>query len=233
LSFDLAVFECLLPLTCGGTVHIVADVLELVHRQEPITLINTVPSAMEALLDSGSIPETVRVVNLAGEPLKSSLVERIFARSQAEAVYNLYGPTETTTYSSYTRVERGNKFGGHIGRPIGNTRIYILDRQGQPVGVGVTGELHIGGAGVARGYFRRAELSAERFQKDPFVAQAEARMYKTGDLGRWQPDGNIEYLGRMDNQVRLRGYRIELEEIERVLEQQAGIEQAVVVVRED
>jgi amino acid adenylation domain-containing protein len=149
LSFDLAVFECLLPLTCGGAVHIVGNVLELADADVPVTLVNTVPSALEGLLDAGALPATTRVVNLAGEALRPGLVERIFASSSVEAVCNLYGPTETTTYSTWTRIGRGEAFGGHIGRPIANTRIYILDAHGQPVPVGVAGELYIGGAGVA------------------------------------------------------------------------------------
>jgi amino acid adenylation domain-containing protein len=233
LSFDLAVFECLLPLTCGQTVHIAADVLELAEQDFSVTLINTVPSAMEALLDVSSLPARAGIASLAGEPLKPSLVERIFERSQVDAVYNLYGPTETTTYSTVARIARGETFTGHIGRPIANTRIYILDAHGQPVPVGVTGELHIGGAGVARGYFNRAELTTERFVNDPFANDHGARMYRTGDFARWLPDGTIEFLGRVDHQVKLRGYRIELGEIERVLESYDGVQRAVVMVRED
>lgn len=233
LSFDLAVFECLLPLTCGQTVHIAVDVLELAEQDFPVTLVNTVPSAMEALLDASSLPGCARIASLAGEPLKPSLVARIFERSQVDAVYNLYGPTETTTYSTVARIARGDTFSGHIGRPIANTRVYILDAHGQPVPIGVTGELHIGGAGVARGYFNRSELTAERFVNDPFTNEHGARMYRTGDFARWLANGTIEYLGRVDHQVKLRGYRIELGEIERVLESYDQVQRAVVMVRED
>ncbi|WP_141554470.1 AMP-binding protein, partial [Xenorhabdus kozodoii] len=124
-----------------------------------------------------------------------------------------YGPTETTTFATVYEIDEcvGRKI--PIGQPIGNTRIYILDTHGQPVPVGVAGEMYIGGAGVARGYLNRPELTAERFLADPFTAEPGARMYKTGDLGRWLPDGNIDYLGRNDFQVKLRGFRIELGEI--------------------
>ncbi|MBD2807012.1 AMP-binding protein, partial [Xenorhabdus sp. ZM] len=120
-----------------------------------------------------------------------------------------------------------------IGRPIANTQIYILDAQGEPVPCGVTGEIYIGGAGVARGYLNRPALTAERFIPDPFSALPGARLYKTGDLGRWRPDGNIDYLGRNDFQVKLRGFRIELGEIEAQLAQCPGVDDAVVIVRED
>ncbi|MDE9555583.1 amino acid adenylation domain-containing protein [Xenorhabdus bovienii] len=148
---------------------------------------------------------------------------------------HVYGPTETTTFATayeipFTEGEYGKI---PIGHPIANTRIYILDTQGQPVPLGVTGEIHIAGAGVARGYLNRPELTAECFLTDPFTADPGARMYKTGDLGRWLPDGNIEYLGRNDFQVKLRGFRIELGEIEARLVQCHGVREAVVLVRED
>jgi non-ribosomal peptide synthetase component F len=118
-----------------------------------------------------------------------------------------------------------------IGRPIANTQIYILDSQGQPAPIGITGELHIGGAGVARGYLNRPELTSERFLDDPFSQQPHARMYKTGDMGRWLADGNIEFLGRNDHQVKIRGFRIELGEIETTLLQHPGVREAVVLAR--
>jgi thioesterase domain-containing protein/acyl carrier protein len=146
-------------------------------------------------------------------------------------VYNLYGPTETTTYSTFTRVVRGEKV--TIGRPIAHTRVYVLDPRGQPAPPGVAGELFIGGRGVARGYYGRADLTAERFVADPFVTDSAARMYRTGDLCRWRSDGVLEYLGRLDRQVKIRGFRIELPEIEAVLGRQPEVRACTVVARED
>ena len=149
----------------------------------------------------------------------NKLVEKIFAATAVEQVCNLYGPSETTTYSTWVRMSRGEPFAPHIGRPIANTRVYILDGSREPVPIGVVGEIYIGGAGVARGYLNREPMTAERFMKDSFAKTAEARMYRTGDMGRWLADGNIEYLGRNDFQVKIRGFRIELGEIEsRLLE---------------
>ncbi|WP_156115396.1 amino acid adenylation domain-containing protein, partial [Xenorhabdus sp. NBAII XenSa04] len=232
LNFDLAVYECFAPLISGGTVHLVSDVLSLVTTEHPISLINTVPSAISHLLEVNAVPMTTQTVNLAGEALKPHVVEHLFARSSVQNVCNLYGPSETTTYSTWTRMSRTAGFVSHIGRPIANTQIYILDRHGQPVPLGVTGEIHIAGAGVARGYLNLPELTAERFLADPFSPVSDARMYKTGDLGRWLPDGHIEYLGRNDFQIKLRGFRIEPGEIEAKLMQCHGVREAVVLARE-
>jgi amino acid adenylation domain-containing protein len=233
LNFDLAVYECFAPLTTGCAVRIVANALELANRTMDVTLINTVPSAMNALIEGNHVPTTVRAVNLAGEMLKRPLVEKIFATTAVEQICNLYGPSETTTYSTWVRMNRGEPFAPHIGRPIANTRVYILDESREPVPIGVAGEIYIGGAGVARGYLNREQLTAERFLEDPFAKTADARMYRTGDLGRWLADGNIEYLGRNDFQVKVRGFRIELGEIESRLLECQGVREAAVVARED
>ncbi|WP_442316500.1 non-ribosomal peptide synthase/polyketide synthase [Xenorhabdus aichiensis] len=233
LNFDLAVYECFAPLVSGGTVHLVPDALSLVTTEQPVSLINTVPSAIAHLIEANAVPVTTRTVNLAGEALKPHVVEHLFAHASIQNVCNLYGPSETTTYSTWIRMNRTEGFVSHIGRPIANTQIYILNPHGQPVPLGVAGEIHIAGAGVARGYLNRPELTAERFLTDPFSADPDARMYKTGDLGRWHPDGNIEYLGRNDFQVKLRGFRIELGEIEAQLMQCRGVREAVVLARED
>ncbi len=233
INFDLAVWELFVPLAAGSTLTLVRNALALTARPEPVTLINTVPSAIKALLDAGGVPATTRLVNLAGEPLKQEIVERLFAETAAESVANLYGPSETTTYSTWIRMAREQGFVATIGRPIANTQIYILDTNREPVPMGVAGEIYIGGDGVARGYLNRPELTAERFLRDPFSAAPNARMYKSGDLGRWLPDGEIEYLGRNDFQVKIRGFRIELGEIEAKLSHCAGVREAVVLARED
>jgi amino acid adenylation domain-containing protein len=233
LNFDLAMYECFAPLASGATSQIVRNTLTLVQTPHPVTLINTVPSTMHGLLDAHGIPDSVRTVNLAGEPLKRALVERLFAETSVDTVCNLYGPSETTTYSTWVVMRREHGHAAHVGRPLANTRIYLLDARGQPVPVGVVGEMYIGGAGVARGYLNQPELTAERFVADPFVNEVNARMYRTGDLARYLPDGNIEFVGRMDNQVKIRGYRIELGEIEATLGQLPSIRESVVLARED
>lgn len=233
VQFDLSIYELFMPLACGSTVHLVDDALALLHIAHSVSLINTVPSAITALLDHQDLPPSVRTINLAGEPLKKTLIQRLFEQSQAERVCNLYGPTETTTYSTWISIQRGEEIFESIGRPIANTRIYLLDRNRQPVPLGAVGELYIGGAGVARGYLNCPDLTAERFLKDPFSPNSRARMYKTGDLGRYRSDGNLEYLGRNDFQVKIRGFRIELGEIEARLSEHPSVREAVVLVRED
>ncbi|MCF9000833.1 syringopeptin non-ribosomal peptide synthetase SypA [Pseudomonas syringae] len=233
LNFDLAVYECFAPLTSGGSIEVVKNVLELQHLDDDIRLINTVPSALKALLETGSLPKSVHSVNVAGEALKRSLVEALFEQTGVQRLCNLYGPSETTTYSSWVAMDREDGFAAHIGKPVGNTRFYLLDEQQQPVPLGVAGEIYIGGAGVARGYLNRDDLTAERFLKDPFNQNPAARMYRTGDLGRYLPDGNIEYLGRNDDQVKIRGFRIELGEIDACLAKHPAVQDAVVTARED
>src|SRR5690606_2530283 len=147
---------------------------------------------------------------------------------KVQNIRNLYGPTEYTTYATAFKFEKGEKLS--IGKPIGNTSIYILDSALHLCAKGVVGELCIGGDGLARGYLNRADLTCEKFVPNPFVEGD--RIYRTGDLARWLPDGNIEFIGRNDDQVKIRGYRIELGEIEHVLESQAFINQAVVLAKE-
>ncbi|MDU6749016.1 MAG: amino acid adenylation domain-containing protein, partial [Bradyrhizobium sp.] len=232
LNFDISICEWFVPLTVGGAVDVVRNVLELT-KQSNVTFLNTVPSALDALLKNESFPETVRTVNVGGEPLKRSLAEQLFATTQVELLRNLYGPTETTVYSTSVLMRRGEPFAAHIGRPISNTQIYILDEHGEPVPIGVAGEIYIGGAGVARGYLNRPALTAERFVEYRCSGEAGARLYRTGDLGRWLGDGTIAYLGRNDFQVKIRGFRIELGEIEARLSEHADVRDAAVIARED
>jgi amino acid adenylation domain-containing protein len=180
------------------------------------------------LLDKGDSP--LRTVLVGGEPIDAALWTRL--ERSAVSSYNVYGPTECTVDST-AAVLQGQSSDPHIGRPLRNTRVYLLDARRNPVPMGVPGELYIGGAGVARGYLKRVELTAQRFVEDPFSPHPQARMYQTGDLGRWREDGTIEYLGRNDTQVKLRGYRIELGEIEAQLTRLDEVKEAVVVVRED
>jgi surfactin family lipopeptide synthetase A len=234
ICFDLSVFEIFVPLCSSGTVILAENVLHLPHLAagKQVTLINTVPSAMAELIHSGSLPASVHTVNLAGEPLHNTLVQQLYQQDTVHRVFNLYGPTEDTTYSTFTLVEKGEREPS-IGRPIANTQVYILDSHLQPVPIGVVGELYLGGDGLARGYLRRPGLTAERFIPNPFSQQPSVRLYKTGDLSRYLPDGNIEFLGRIDHQVKIRGFRIELGEIETILRQHPQVREAVVVARED
>ena len=149
-----------------------------------------------------------------------------------DSLYNFYGPTETTVWSTFHHFRSADE-PVVLGRPLANTRIYVLDKELQPVPIGVAGEIHIGGDGVTRGYLNLPELTADKFIADPFESRFNARLYKTGDLGRFLPDGRLEFLGRIDNQVKVRGFRIELGEIEAVLDRHASVQECAVVARED
>lgn len=233
ICFDISVYELFLPLSCGGTVILVDNALAL-HHQVPtdvrVTLVNTVPSAMRELVRIGGVPPSVKVVNLAGEPLSNTLVQAVYEQEHVERVYNLYGPSEDTTYSTFLVAEKGAEENPTVGRPIANSQVYIVDEHMQPVPILVPGELYLGGAGLARGYLNQPEMTQDRFIDNPF---GQGRLYKTGDLARYLPDGQIEFLGRMDYQVKLRGFRIELGEIETILSQHEAVRETVVVVRED
>ncbi|WP_116288926.1 amino acid adenylation domain-containing protein, partial [Ensifer sp. LCM 4579] len=233
INFDLSVYECFVPLSRGGTLYLVENALTLAQTPVDVSFINTVPSAITSLLDKQAVPQSAKAINLAGEPLKLPLIERLFENTSTQTICNLYGPSETTTYSTWICMPRGQAVVETIGRPISNTRIYVLDDHGQPVPFGAVGELYIGGAGVARGYLNSPELTAERFLADPFSGEAGARMYRTGDLARYLPDGNLEFLGRNDEQVKIRGFRIEPGEIAARLCEHALVADAAVVARPD
>jgi amino acid adenylation domain-containing protein len=239
VCFDLSVFELFVPLAAGGRVIVAANALALPELPAVVaggvTLVNTVPSAMAELARHGSFPASVCTVNLAGEPLQGSLVDAAYALPGVRRVVNLYGPSEDTTYSTFTTVPpaAGRRGEPGIGRPVANTRVYLVDGRGAPVPAGVPGELLLAGEGLARGYLGRSDLTAERFLPDPFSDVSGARLYRTGDLARRLPGGELELLGRIDSQVKLRGFRVELGEIEAGLRQVPGVAAAVVMVRED
>src|SRR5207248_11155961 len=203
--------------------------------EQQISTLHFVPSMLQVFLTEPGLERctSLKRVICSGEALPFELQERFFSRLDVE-LHNLYGPTEAAIDVTSWRCKRESQDRMvPIGRPIANTQIYILDRFMHPVPIGVPGEMYIGGIGVARGYYNRPELTAEKFIPDPFGKEAGARLFKTGDLARYRPDGAIEFLGRIDYQVKIRGFRIELGEIEIVLGQHPGIKEVVVVARED
>ncbi|NOK22351.1 non-ribosomal peptide synthetase, partial [Corallococcus carmarthensis] len=230
LNFDLSVFELFAPLSSGGAVVVARNALHLAELPTAahVTLVNTVPSAMAQLLRLNAVPPTVRVINLAGEALPETLAKQVYAVPTVQKLYNLYGPSEDTTYSTASLVGRDEV--PLIGRPLPATRAYVLDASLQPVPVGVAGELYLAGEGQARGYLLRPELTAERFVPEPYGPPG-GRMYRTGDRVRYRMDGRLEYLGRIDFQVKVRGFRIELGEIEAALRRIPGLKDAVVVAK--
>lgn len=213
-----------------------AILLQTIRSQEPTCLL-CVPALYRALLTIAGdelAQSTLAQVIVAGEACSRVLVLESAESAPQVGVFNEYGPTEATVWATVFDCRTPPRDGlVPIGHPIANTRVYILDDDLQYVPPGATGELHIGGGGVARGYLNRSDLTAQRFMADPFSNDPGARMYKTGDLARWRPDGNIEYLGRNDHQVKVRGFRIELEEIEAQLLQHPQVKDAVVLARED
>ncbi|MFL6293612.1 MAG: amino acid adenylation domain-containing protein, partial [Thermoanaerobaculia bacterium] len=237
VCFDLSIWEIFVPLATGGRVILAPNIIGLPQLGAigEVTLVNAVPSPMAELV-GGRLPAGLRTVNLAGEALKPDLVERLYAHPQIERVVNLYGPSEDTTYSTWTVVPRGTSL-VTIGKPIANTRARVLGRRGELLPVGVPGELFLAGEGLARGYLGRPELTADRFVPHPAFGGAHGppgeRMYRTGDRVRLLPDGQIDFLGRLDYQVKLHGIRIELGEIEAALERHPAVRQAVVTLRSD
>ncbi|HAG82187.1 MAG TPA: non-ribosomal peptide synthetase, partial [Cyanobacteria bacterium UBA12227] len=236
LSFDIAALELYLPLITGARVVIASretatDGKKLIQSltASGATVMQATPATWRMLLAAGWQGSQELKILCGGEALPRDLAEQLLA--SGAAVWNLYGPTETTIWSTVYQLEATQleKSLVPIGHPIANTTIYLLDSFGQPVPIGVPGELYIGGAGVARGYLNRPELTAQRFILHP----VGGRLYQTGDLARYRSDGTLEYLGRTDDQVKLRGFRIELGEIEAVLSQHPAVVQAVVTVRED
>ncbi|MBZ6093493.1 amino acid adenylation domain-containing protein [Streptomyces olivaceus] len=229
MCFDLSVFEVFAPLAAGGSLVVVRDVLELAEGGVvPVpSLVNTVPSAVETLVRASAFPVGVGALNVAGEVLRSSVVDAVRGVDAGVRVFNLYGPTEDTTYSTWCEVGASGRIS--VGRPVAGTRAYVCDRWGELVPVGVVGEVYLGGAGQARGYLGRPGLTAEKFVPDPFGPPG-GRLYRTGDLARWSPEGELEFRGRVDHQVKVRGFRIELGEVEAVLDRSGLVSEAVVTV---
>ncbi|AEV61857.1 non-ribosomal peptide synthetase [Pseudomonas ogarae] len=290
VCFDLSVWELFVTLANGGSLIIARNALELpqLPARDQVRLINTVPSAIAALQRSDEIPASVRIINLAGEPLKQSLVDALYQNAPCvselvaaeavaaepvesvpvgaklardsvlsagpcetdpppsrasfaptgslpqvgggvEHVYDLYGPSEDTTYSTWTRRTPGGT--ANIGRPLKHTASYLLDADLQPVPQGVSAELYLSGAGITRGYLGRAAMTAEKYVPNPFSTTGE-RLYRTGDLSRYRVDGVLEYQGRIDHQVKIRGFRIELGEIEARLLQQPLVRDVAVLAQD-
>ena len=242
-AFDATTMEVWAPLLNGGSIAVIdqsvlldaAKFGETLKRQAVNILWLTVGlfnQYADALAEQFS---GLRYLIVGGDALDPRVIGRVIYGNRPQHLLNGYGPTETTTFAITHEVnavaEKARSI--PIGRPIANTRAYILGEQGEPTPIGVVGELYIGGEGLARGYLNRAELTAERFVPDPFTTEAGARIYKTGDLARWQADGNIDFVGRNDNQVKIRGFRIELGEIETRLAEYPEVREAVVLARED
>ncbi|KJY31827.1 amino acid adenylation domain-containing protein, partial [Streptomyces sp. NRRL S-495] len=240
VCFDISVYELFFPLSVGGTIVVAENVLALpeLPARDEVTLVNTVPSAMAALLragdlpgggnGNGGLPAGVRVVNLAGEALPRHIADKVHAQPGVERLYNLYGPTEDTVYSTWSLVARDGAGEPVIGRPLAGTLDHVLDEHRIPVPDGGIGELYLSGEGLARGYHGRPDLTEERF-----VHVDGLRCYRTGDLVRRLPDGDLEYHGRVDHQVKVRGFRVELGEIEAVLATHPAVEAAAAVVQRD
>ncbi|AFY82811.1 non-ribosomal peptide synthetase [Oscillatoria acuminata] len=237
LIFDIAALELFLPLTVGACVIIASrevatdgqQLASLLDSQQ-ITVMQATPSTWRMLIESGWQGRPQLKILCGGEALPRLLADELCNR--AGSVWNLYGPTETTIWSTLYPVTPGEETVS-IGRAVANTQIYLLDQALQPVPVGIPGDLYIGGAGLAAGYLHQPELTSEKFIPSPFAENPEVKLYKTGDVARYRPDGTLEYIGRVDNQVKIRGFRIELGEIESVLAKNPEVRQGVVIARED
>jgi amino acid adenylation domain-containing protein len=237
LSFDIAGLELFLPLVAGAHLviasrEVAADPVKLTGLmvEAKLTIMQATPATWQMLLEAGWGNAAGLTILCGGAALSADLARRLLGTGAS--LWNVYGPTETTIWSTMHRVTAPDG-SVRIGRPIANTQVYVLDANGEPVPIGVPGELYIGGLGVAEGYLDRPDLTAEKFVADRFSGHPAARLYRTGDIARYRPDGTLEFLGRADHQVKVRGFRIELGEIESVLAQHHAVAEAVVVARED
>ncbi len=237
ITFDISIFELFLPLTIGAKIVIVTretatDGIKLAQAllTSGATIMSATPVTWQILKRSGwSGKKSLKMLS-SGEALPRQLANWLLERGSA--LWNFYGPTETTVFATFFRVKKGSE-PVSIGRPIDYTKIYLLNEELHAVPDGEIGELYIGGIGLAIGYFNRPQLTAERFIVNPFDPSGKTRLYKTGDLARYQPDGNLEYLGRIDHQVKIRGFRIELGEIEAILCQSSSVQEVVVIAQND
>jgi amino acid adenylation domain-containing protein len=233
LNFDVSVFEMFGPLACGGSVEVVRNLLALAECPPARwSLISAVPSALSQVLAHSGVDVTADVVVLAGEDLAQQTMHGIQAAIPGCQVANIYGPTEATVYTTAWYSDTTVSIAPPIGRPISNTRVYVLDAGLQPVPMGVAGELYIGGAGLAWGYLGQPGLTAQRFVADPFGTPG-GRLYRTGDLVRWNTEGNLVFVGRVDDQIKVRGFRIEPGEIETVLTEHPEVARVAVIARQD
>jgi surfactin family lipopeptide synthetase A len=237
ISFDIAALELYLPLMVGARCVLASREatgdgrrLSSMLDDYQITVMQATPSTWKLLVESGWRGKADLKILCGGEAMPRELAEQLICR--ASSVWNMYGPTETTVWSSLHHVT-SSEGSIPIGRPIDNTQMYVLDRNMHPVPVGVIGELHIAGDGLARGYINRPDLTADKFIPHPFSGETGPRLYKTGDLARYRPDGNIECLWRLDHQVKIRGFRVDLSEIESVLRGHPSVRDVCVLVRED
>ena len=238
ISFDMPITTIFVPLVAGKLLSIYpqckGEITEILKNAfASIHFINTMkltPSHISLLSEIGLSATNIQLIVVGGEQLQVSQINFLHALNSSLRIFNEYGPTETTVGCCVSEIECGeNRI--HIGSPISNTKLYILDAHMRPAPIGIKGELHVGGAGVARGYLNRPDLTFDKFIPDPFSDDPKARLYRTGDLCRWLPDGNIEYLGRIDTQVKIRGFRIECGEVENALLTDASVREAVVDAR--
>jgi amino acid adenylation domain-containing protein len=232
MNFDASVFELTIALHSGATLQLASkeelfghQLLDFLRLQQ-ITW-TLLPPALLAVLPAQPLPQ-LRTLVVGGDACSAEMARKWAA---GRTLYNAYGPTECTVWATTTPIDGQST--PLIGKPVANTQVYILDEQGLPQPLGIAGELYIGGAGVARGYLNRAQLTAERFVPDPFSSDPQARLYRTGDLARFRDDGSLEFLGRLDHQVKVRGFRIELGEIETVLRTHAAVHDVLVMARDD
>ncbi|MCP5311410.1 MAG: AMP-binding protein [Zoogloeaceae bacterium] len=220
ICFDISVFELFVPLCCGGRVILAENLLQLgtLPEANEIMLVNTVPSVLNGYLQVGRLPVSVRTVSLAGSCFRARFVQRLYEIPSIKSVFNLYGPSEDTVFSTFALSSRGGRTRPPIGRPVTNTDVHVLDKDLTPVPVGVVGEPHIGGAGLARGYLGTAGTHGGAFHPHPYSTRPGARLYRTGDLVRYRPDGNLEFLGQGRPSGQGAGFRIELGRSRRFLQ---------------